>query len=651
MAFLQMLFLLCPIFMHFIVPITAQPDINFQLCVAENGNYTENSTYQANLKYLLNSVYSNTEIDYGFYNFSYGESSNKVYAIGLCRGDVKPDACRDCLNYSSRVLTARCPTEKEAIIGLDNCILRYASRYIFGLNEVAPYFFVHSLTNVSDEKGFNRSLNSLLDSLQDEAAAGDSRRKYATGKISAPNFQTIYALSQCTPDLSQTECSSCLRNASARVGQCCQESQGGRVIYPSCNFRYEINQFYEIPTGEDPSPPPSKGKNNTVIVIIILSVVISVMVILIISFYTFSGKRKSREKVKSGSVDDEITRVESLQYNLEIIHLATYNFSEVNKLGQGGFGSVYKGTLPNGQYIAVKRLSRDSTQGEQEFKNEVLLVAKLQHKNLVRLLGFCFEQEERLLIYEFMPNSSLNNFIFDQTKRSQLDWERRYKIIEGISRGLLYLHEDSRLRIIHRDLKPSNILLDAEMNAKISDFGMARLFAGDQTQESTSRVVGTFGYMPPEYVMRGHFSVKSDIFSFGVLVLEIVSGRKRTFINEGEMEDLLTYTWENWNSGPNLDKLIDATLRAGSRNEMLRCIHVGLLCVQENALDRPNMASVVIMLSSYSVTLPVPQKPAFFARGTVLPGTSSTWTESDQSRSASVPFSINEASISELYPR
>jgi len=259
MAFLQMLFLLCPIFMHFIVPNTAQLEINFQLCVVENGNYTANSTYQANLNYLLNSVYRKTEIDYGFYNFSYGESPDKVYAIGLCRGDVKPAACRDCLNYSSRALTSRCPSQKEAIIGLDNCILRYANRYIFGLNEVAPYFFVYSLTNVSDEKGFNSSLNSLLDSLQDKAAAGDSRRKYATGKVSTPNYQTIYALSQCTPDLSQTECSYCLRNASARVGQCCQERQAGRVIYPSCNFRYETKQFYEIPIGEDLSPPPSKG--------------------------------------------------------------------------------------------------------------------------------------------------------------------------------------------------------------------------------------------------------------------------------------------------------------------------------------------------------------------------------------------------------
>ncbi|KAL3596257.1 hypothetical protein D5086_007894 [Populus alba] len=250
MAFLQMLFLLCPIFMHFIVPNTAQPEINFHLCVVENGNYTANSTYQANLKYLLNSVYSNTEIDYGFYNFSYGESPDKVYAIGLCRGDVKPGACRDCLNYSSLALTSLCPTQKEAIIGLDNCILRYASRYIFGLNEVAPYFFVYSLTNVSDEKGFNRSLNSLLDSLQDEAAAGDPRRK-----------QNAVPASEMLPHV--------LDNVVRKGKE--EESFIQAVIL---------------------------GKKNTVIIVIILSFVISVMVILIISFYTFSGKRKSREKVK-----------------------------------------------------------------------------------------------------------------------------------------------------------------------------------------------------------------------------------------------------------------------------------------------------------------------------------------------------------------
>ncbi|KAI4370124.1 hypothetical protein MLD38_018505 [Melastoma candidum] len=165
--------------------------------------------------------------------------------------------------------------------------------------------------------------------------------------------------------------------------------------------------------------------------------------------------------------------VESLQFNLHIIVEATENFSDSKKLGQGGLGCVYLGKLPNGQEIAVKRLSRISGQGQIEFKNEVVLLAKLQHRNLVRLLGFCLEGKERLLVYEFVPNSSLDQFIFDPLKRAYLNWDTRSKIITGIARGLMYLHEDSRLRIIHRDLKASNILLDSEMNPKVSDFGMA----------------------------------------------------------------------------------------------------------------------------------------------------------------------------------
>ncbi|CAA3033542.1 G-type lectin S-receptor-like serine threonine-kinase At4g27290 [Olea europaea subsp. europaea] len=213
-------------------------------------------------------------------------------------------------------------------------------------------------------------------------------------------------------------------------------------------------------------------------------------------------------------------------FDLVTITTATENFSSTNMIGEGGFGIVYKGTLATGQEVAVKRLSKNSGQGLQEFKNEVILIAKLQHRNLVKLLGCCLEGDERMLIYEYMPNESLDYFIFDQHRKALLTPKKRLEIVMGISRGLLYLHQDSRLRIIHRDLKASNILLDSVLNAKISDFGLARSFGGDQSEINTKRVVGTRGNMSPEYVIDGIFSVKSDVFSFGVLLLEILSGKK-----------------------------------------------------------------------------------------------------------------------------
>ncbi|XP_047155548.1 G-type lectin S-receptor-like serine/threonine-protein kinase At1g11330 [Vigna umbellata] len=298
-------------------------------------------------------------------------------------------------------------------------------------------------------------------------------------------------------------------------------------------------------------------------------------------------------------------------FEFEVVENATNSFHLANTLGKGGFGPVYKGLLPDGQEIAVKRLSRASGQGVEEFMNEVMVISKLQHRNLVKLLGCCIEGDEKMLIYEFMPNKSLDAFIFDPLRRKLLDWTKRFTIVEGVARGLLYLHRDSRLKIIHRDLKASNILLDADMNPKISDFGLARIYKGED-EVNTKRVVGTYGYMSPEYAMEGLFSEKSDVYSFGVLLLEIISGKRNTsFRNDDQSLSLIGYAWNLWNED-NIRLLVDPEISAsGSENHILRCIHIAFLCVQEVAKTRPTMTTVLSMLNSEISHLPPPRQVAF----------------------------------------
>ncbi|XWS10737.1 hypothetical protein CRYUN_Cryun38cG0023500 [Craigia yunnanensis] len=370
-------------------------------------------------------------------------------------------------------------------------------------------------------------------------------------------------------------------------------------------------------------------------IIVITTVILGIIIITISTFLLWSwmgkdrGRKQNIKQIKllfnkgkamanissDNVVGENLVEVKLQQlplFNFEELATATNNFHLEKKLGQGGFGPVYRGTLRDGKEIAVKRLSRSSGQGLEEFMNEVVVISKLQHRNLVRLLGCCIEGEEKMLVYEYMPNKSLDAFLFDPLKKELLDWKKRFNVIEGISRGLLYLHRDSRLRIIHRDLKASNVLLDEELNPKISDFGMARIFGGNESQANTKRVVGTYGYMSPEYAMQGQFSEKSDVFSFGVLLLEIVSGRKNTsFYNDPHCFSLLGYAWKLWKEN-NILGLVDMGVSDSRHDkEILRCIHVGLLCVQEFAKDRPTMSTVVSMVNSEIVDLPIPKQPAF----------------------------------------
>ncbi|KAK2414150.1 G-type lectin S-receptor serine/threonine-protein kinase [Trifolium repens] len=282
---------------------------------------------------------------------------------------------------------------------------------------------------------------------------------------------------------------------------------------------------------------------------------------------------------------------ELLLFDFEKLATATNNFHLSNKLGQGGFGPVYKGKLQDGQEIAVKRLSRASGQGLEEFTNEVVVLCKLQHRNLVRLLGCCVDGDEKMLMYEYMPNKSLDTFIFDPSKNKLLDWG-------------------------------------------------TRIFGGREDHANTNRVVGTYGYMSPEYAMQGHFSEKSDVFSFGVLILEIMTGRRNSSCCDNEHAlTLLGFVWIQWKED-NVLSFIDPEIYGHNHNKnILRCIHIGLLCVQESAVDRPTMATVISMLNSEVASLPPPNEPAFIFRQNMY------------SKSPKENESINNVSITDVYGR
>uniref|UniRef100_A0A1J3JTY3 Receptor-like serine/threonine-protein kinase n=1 Tax=Noccaea caerulescens TaxID=107243 RepID=A0A1J3JTY3_NOCCA len=351
------------------------------------------------------------------------------------------------------------------------------------------------------------------------------------------------------------------------------------------------------------------------------------------------------------SRDNKTEDLELPLMDFEAVAMATNNFSNTNKLGQGGFGIVYKGRLLDGQEIAVKRLSKTSVQGTDEFKNEVRLIARLQHINLVRLLGCCVDEGEKMLIYEYLENLSLDSHLFDKTRSCNLNWQKRFDITNGIARGLLYLHQDSRFRIIHRDLKASNVLLDKDMTPKISDFGMARIFGRDETEANTRKVVGTYGYMSPEYAMDGIFSTKSDVFSFGVLLLEIISGkRNKGFYSSNHDMNLLGCVWRNWKEGKGLEVvdpiIVDSSSSMFRPREILRCIQIGLLCVQERAEDRPTMSSVVLMLGSETTAIPQPKAPGYcVGRSPLDTDSSSSKRRDDES------WSVNQITVSVLDAR
>ncbi|XP_052734037.1 cysteine-rich receptor-like protein kinase 25 [Vigna angularis] len=587
------------------------------------------SSYKANVdtlfSWLLTDSYESDGYNYTSVNSNNHNNDDAVYGLYSCRHDITGYFCRFCINSASSELTRRCSNSVGAIIWYDICIIRYTNQSFSGQVTLSPIWNTTGTRKIKDSSEVKKTEDCMEGLIRKATVV--TKTYWAVDEFDWVDKEKRYGWVQCDRGIKNDQCGECLHALLDIFPQCCSTNVQWAIFGPSCSMRMDDQNL---------SASSGKGGISKQKKLIISFSVLGFVALLSLSVYCFCHRKRVRKDTMQ--FDEESLNGDLPTIPLTAVLHCTNNFSEASKLGEGGFGPVYKGILADGRQIAVKRLSQFSGQGSEEFKNEVMFIAKLQHRNLVRLLGCCLEQNEKILVYEYMCNSSLDFHLFDE-KRKQLDWKLRLSIINGIAKGILYLHEDSRLKVIHRDLKASNVLLDHEMNPKISDFGLARAFEIGQNQAKTNRVVGTYGYMAPEYAMEGLLSVKSDVFSFGVIVLEIICGRKNSgFHLSGHGQSLLLYAWRIWCAGKCLELMDPTLIKSFRASEVVKCLHIGLLCVQQDAGDRPTMSTVVLMLGSDTMALPKPNHPAFSV-GKL------TYKEASTSRS-SKNLSINDVTVS-----
>eukprot|EP00253_Pinus_taeda_P002801 PITA_02801 len=609
---LQSIFLTCLLFISFPFGISELRAFN---CTNDTG-YAHGSRFERNLNTVMHDLVKNVEKT-GFNTSWHGDNAEeKVYGLVQCREDASPQECSSCAQEASITVQQLCENDIGGRVWFDLCFLRYDNFSFFSDLDARVLSILPNTQTVKDNPGgFQNDVIDLFRSLTDENS--DLVRKGLAVQIAASSFsgtRRVFGLVECWRDLPIEQCKSCLLIALKKLYPF-MVKEGGEALLGSCRVRFETYAFSTL----FPSNATVHHNKSSRKVAMVCGFTGGGFLAFAIWLFIFIARRK----IKSVTVPRRglVTQTQGSLFNRQILYtldtltVATGNFHENNKLGEGGFGTVYKGITSDGTEIAVKKLPVRSSQGTSEFMNEIEIVAKIRHRNLVKLIGCCVDGPERLLVYEYLPPSSST-----QKKAEFFDWQKRYNIIIGIARGLLYLHEDSQQRIIHRDIKVNNILLDDKLNPKIADFGLARLFPGDETHVQT-RVAGTYGYMAPEYAMFGQLSVKADVYSFGVVLLEIVSGRRIIDIRlPDEMQILLEWGRRLCDEGNLLD-MIDATMvGCFPQEQALRCVHVALLCAQADVSNRPAMPDVVLMLSTNSVTIPNPTSAAFVSLSSIVSG-------------------------------
>ncbi|XP_057811000.1 cysteine-rich receptor-like protein kinase 2 [Salvia miltiorrhiza] len=532
-----------------------------------------------------------------------GSGPDKNYGLAQCYGDLSPVDCVLCY-AEARTVLPQCYPVNGGRIYLDGCFMR-AENYSFYGEHTGPTDQAVCGNRTRPGSAFNESVGRAL---SQAVSAAPSNNGYARAVVRTSN-ESAYVLADCWRTISPSACRACLENASAAISGCLPLSEG-RALNTGCFMRYSDTNFL--------NPIPRSGSSRgRVIGLAIAAVSVAAVGTMgaVIGFYMW--KNRTIQKKRKGDVEKLVKTLhdQSLNFKHSTLEKATDSFNEANKLGQGGFGTVYKGVLPDGREIAVKRLFFNNKHRAADFYNEVNMISSVEHKNLVRLLGCSCSGPESLLVYEFLSNKSLDRFIFDSSNGKALNWEKRLEIIIGTAEGLVYLHENTKTRIIHRDIKASNILLDSRLRAKIADFGLARSFQEDKSHISTA-IAGTLGYMAPEYLAHGQLTEKVDVYSYGVLLLEIVTGRQNNRSKTTEYTDsLVTIAWNHFQRRT-VEELFDPNLMLHNystiniKNEILRAVHVGLLCTQEIPSLRPTMSKALLMLVGKE-HLPAPTNPPF----------------------------------------